>query len=75
MRAQRLAKIDLAGVTYIDSSGVGELVGAYTTAANQGGQLKLAAISIKVVDVLRMTHLIQVFETYDTVDEAVASFA
>jgi len=67
--------IDLSRVTTIDSSGVGELVSAYTTATNRGAKLKLARIPPKVNDVLTITQLITVFDVYDSVDEAVRSFA
>jgi anti-sigma B factor antagonist len=67
--------IDLGRVTTIDSSGVGELVSAYTTATNRGAKLKLARIPQKVNDVLTITQLITVFDVYDSVDEAVRSFA
>jgi anti-sigma B factor antagonist len=67
--------LDLGGVTTIDSSGVGELVSAYTTATNRGAKVKLAHLPEKVNDVLVITQLITVFDVYDTVDEAVRSFA
>lgn len=66
--------IDLSGVSTIDSSGVGELVSAYTTVTNRGGKLKLLKIPPKVSDVLQITQLITVFESFDDEDEAVASF-
>lgn len=66
--------IDLSGVSTIDSSGVGELVSAYTTVTNRGGRLKLLKIPSKVADVLQITQLITVFESFDDEDEAVASF-
>ncbi|MEM1203605.1 MAG: STAS domain-containing protein [Acidobacteriota bacterium] len=66
--------IDLGGVTTIDSSGVGELVSAFTTVTNRGGKLKLANLPSKVVDILQITQLITVFETFDSVAEGVASF-
>lgn len=66
--------IDLSGVSTIDSSGVGELVSAYTTVTNRGGKLKLLNIPPKVADVLQITQLITVFETFDDEDEAIASF-
>ncbi len=65
---------DLAGVTTMDSSGIGELVSAYTTVTNREGQLKLASLPKKVTDILQVTQLITVFEVFDTVDEAVAAF-
>jgi anti-sigma B factor antagonist len=67
--------LNLAGVTTIDSSGVGELVSAFTTATNRGASLKLANIPNKVNDVLTITQLITVFDVFDTEDEAVASYA
>lgn len=66
--------IDLGGVTTMDSSGVGELVSAYTTVTNRGGRLKLANLPSKVSDILQITQLITVFETFDSVDEAIESF-
>ncbi|MGH9361702.1 MAG: STAS domain-containing protein [Thermoanaerobaculia bacterium] len=66
--------LDLGQVTHIDSSGVGELVSAYTTATNRGCKLKLARIPAKVNDVLTITQLITVFDVYDSQDEAVSSF-
>ena len=66
--------LDLANVTYIDSSGIGELVSAYTMTSNQGGRLKLLNLPPKVQDILMITQLITVFETYDNEQEAVASF-
>ena len=66
--------VDLSGVSTIDSSGIGELVSAYTTVKNRGGQLKLCTLPPKVTDILQITQLISVFEVHDTEDEAVASF-
>jgi len=66
--------INLAGVTTMDSSGVGELVSTYTTVTNRGGKLKLLNLPPKVSDILQITQLISVFETFDDEDEAVASF-
>ncbi|MEM8996366.1 MAG: STAS domain-containing protein [Acidobacteriota bacterium] len=66
--------IDLAGVSTVDSSGVGEMVSAYTTVTNRGGKLKLAKLPSKVADILQITQLITVFETYETIDEAINSF-
>ncbi len=65
---------DLGGVSTIDSSGIGELVSAYTTVTNRGGQLKLANLPAKVTDILQITQLISVFEVYDTEQEALESF-
>jgi anti-sigma B factor antagonist len=66
--------INLKDVTTIDSSGVGELVSAYTTATNRGCKLRLANLPSKVSDILQITQLITVFDVYDSEDEAVRSF-
>ena len=67
--------LNLQGVTTIDSSGVGELVSAYTSATNRGAKIKLANLPPKINDILTITQLITVFDVYDSEDEAVASFA
>ena len=66
--------INLAAVSTIDSSGVGELVSTYTTVTNRGGKLKLVNLPAKVSDILQITQLITVFEVFDDEDEAVKSF-
>lgn len=66
--------LNLGGVTTIDSSGIGELVSAYTTVTNRGGKLKLMHLPPKVNDILQITQLHTVFEIYDDEDDAVASF-
>lgn len=66
--------LNLGDVTYVDSSGIGELVSSYTTANNQGGHLKLLNLTKKIQDLLMITKLLTVFETYDNEDAAVASF-
>ncbi len=65
---------DLSGVSTIDSSGIGELVSAYTTVTNRDGQLKLASLPSKDTDILQVTQLITVFEVFDSVDEALEAF-
>jgi len=67
--------LNLAGVTTLDSTGLGELVGSHTRASNQGAKLKLALLPPKVHDLLIITRLITVFEVYETEDEAIKSFA
>ncbi len=67
--------INLQEVSTIDSSGVGELVSAFTTATNRGVGVKLTSLPAKITDVLTITQLITVFDVYDTEDEAVRSFA
>lgn len=66
--------IELGRVSTIDSSGVGELVSAFTTVTNRGGKLKLVNLPPKVNDILQITQLITVFEVFDNEDEAIASF-
>ena len=66
--------LDLSGVTTIDSSGIGELVGSYTTVTNKGGKLKLLHLPAKLNELLHVTQLITVFEVYDNEAEALASF-
>lgn len=66
--------INMSGVNYIDSSGVGTLVGLHTSVATAGGQLKLAGLSGRVRDVLAITKLGTVFEIHTTAEEAAESF-
>jgi len=66
--------LDLKGVTTIDSSGIGELVGSYTTITNLKGKLKLLHLPPKVTDLLQVTQLITVFEVYENEAEALKSF-
>lgn len=67
--------LNLGDVTYIDSSGIGELVSAYTAVRNQGGDLKLLSLTKKVHDLLQITKLYTVFDIKDDEASAVASFA
>jgi len=66
--------LNLADVTYIDSSGIGELVSAYTAVSNQGGQLKLLNLTKKVHDLLQITKLYTVFDIHDDEAKAIGSF-
>ena len=66
--------LNLVGVDYIDSSGVGELVGSFTTVRNAGGELKLLNLTQKVQDVLYVTKLYTVFDIKDDEFTAVRSF-
>lgn len=66
--------LNLKGVTYIDSAGLGELVGSYASARNQGGEVKLAAVPPKLDDLMQLTKLYTVFAAHPTDSEAVASF-
>ncbi|WP_263357432.1 STAS domain-containing protein [Acidicapsa ligni] len=66
--------LGLGDVNYIDSSGLGELVSAYTTAKNQGADVRLLNLTKKVKDVLQVTKLYTVFDIYDDEASAIASF-
>jgi len=66
--------LDLSAVTTIDSSGIGELVGSYTTVTNRGGKLKLLHLPAKLNELLHVTQLITVFEVYEDEQEALKSF-
>ena len=66
--------LNLADVNYIDSSGIGELVSAFTTTKNQGGELKLLNLTKKVNDLLQITKLYTVFDVKDDEAAAVKSF-
>ena len=67
--------LNLGGVSYIDSGGLGTLVGLYTSAKASGGNVKLANLTQRVRDQLVLTKLVTVFEFYDSEEQAVASFA
>jgi anti-sigma B factor antagonist len=71
---QRRILLNLADVGYIDSAGLGAIISCYTTAKREGGQLKLVHLTKKVQDLLAITKLITVFETYDSEKEALESF-
>ncbi|MGA8026913.1 MAG: STAS domain-containing protein [Bryobacteraceae bacterium] len=67
--------LNLGEVSYIDSSGIGEMVSGFTTVTNNGGQLKLVGLSKRVKDLLQITKLYTVFEAFDDEAEAVRSFS
>ncbi|HEY3045341.1 MAG TPA: STAS domain-containing protein [Vicinamibacterales bacterium] len=67
--------LNLAGVPYIDSAGLGEVVRTYTTVSRQGGSLKLLNLTKRITDLLSITKLLTVFETYESENEAVRSFS
>src|SRR5436853_2331186 len=67
--------LNLEGVPYIDSAGLGEIVRTYTTVSRQGGQLKLVNLTKRITDLLSITKLLTVFETFDNEQEALKSFA
>ena len=66
--------LNLAGVRYIDSSGIGELIANYTTVGRSSGQLKLLNLTDKVQDLLVITKLLTVFDVYDNEADALSSF-
>lgn len=66
--------IDLKGVDWMNSTGLGILIAALTTMRDNKGELKLACVTEKIQSLLTITKLITVFDAYDTIDEAVASF-
>jgi anti-sigma B factor antagonist len=67
--------LNLADVPYIDSAGLGEIVRTYTTVSRQGGQLKLVNLTKRITDLLMITKLLTVFETFDNEQEALKSFS
>ena len=73
-KGQKKIVLNLGDVTYIDSSGIGELVSSYTTVSNQGGNLKLLNLQKKVHDLLQITKLYTVFDVHTDEAAAVKSF-
>jgi anti-sigma B factor antagonist len=73
-QGQKKLVLNLAEVPYIDSAGLGEIVRTYTTVSRQGGALKLLSLTKRIQDLLAITKLLTVFETYDTEADAVKSF-
>lgn len=67
--------LNLEGVPYIDSAGLGEVVRTHTTVSRQGGSLKLLNLTKRIEDLLSITKLLTVFDTYDTEAEAIKSFS
>jgi anti-sigma B factor antagonist len=74
-QGQRKLILNLEGVPYIDSAGLGEIVRTYTTVSRQGGKLKLLNLTKRIQDLLSITKLLTVFETFEAEDQAVQSFA
>jgi anti-sigma B factor antagonist len=66
--------LNLENVPYVDSAGLGEIVRTYTTVSRQGGALKLLNLTKRIQDLLSITKLLTVFETYDSENDAVRSF-
>ena len=74
MQDRKRILLNLEGVPYIDSAGLGEVVRTYTTISRQGGQLKLVNLTKRITDLLSITKLLTVFETFETEAEALKSF-
>ena len=74
-KGQKKILLNLGEVSYIDSSGIGELVSGFTTVANHGGQLKLLGLTKRVKDLLQITKLYTVFDVHDDEAGAIRSFA
>jgi len=74
-QGQKKIVLNLAEVPYIDSAGLGEIVRTYTTVSRQGGSLKLLSLTKRITDLLAITKLLTVFETYESENDAVQSFS
>ena len=72
---QKNILLNLAEVSHIDSSGLGQLIGSYATVTSRGGQMKLLNLQKRVNDLMQVTKLLTVFETYTTEEAALRSFA
>ena len=66
--------LNLAGVTHIDSTGLGELISSYVTLSNKGGRIKLVHLTERLQDIMTITKLVTVFDVYDDEADALASF-
>ncbi len=74
-QGQKRLVLNLAEVPYIDSAGLGEIVRTYTTVSRQGGALKLLSLTKRIQDLLAITKLLTVFETFDSEADALKSFS
>jgi anti-sigma B factor antagonist len=74
LQDRRQILLNLGAVPYIDSAGLGEIVRTYTTVSRQGGSLKLVNLTKRITDLLSITKLLTVFETFDTEADALQSF-
>ena len=73
-QGKRNILFNLGQVSYVDSAGLGAIVSAYTTVTREGGSLKLSNVTKKLQDLLSITKLLTVFETFDSEDEAIRSY-
>ncbi|HET8674620.1 MAG TPA: STAS domain-containing protein [Blastocatellia bacterium] len=71
---QRSILLNLGDVSYMDSAGLGALISAYTTVKREGGQLKLVNLTKRIKDLLAITKLITVFDTYENENDAIGSY-
>ena len=71
---QRSILLNLGDVSYMDSAGLGALISGYTTVKREGGQLKLVNLTKRIKDLLAITKLITVFDTYENENEAIGSY-
>jgi len=74
LSSTRQVVLNLSGVSYIDSGGLGTLVGVYSSARAAGADIKLTGLGQRLRDVLQITKLVTVFEVYDSEQEAIATF-
>jgi anti-sigma B factor antagonist len=74
-QGHRKIVLNLAEVPYVDSAGLGEIVRTYTTVSRQGGSMKLLNLTKRITDLLSITKLLTVFETFDVESDAVRSFS
>ena len=75
LQVRKKIVLNLAEVPYIDSAGLGEIVRTYTTVSRQGGSLKLLNLTKRITDLLSITKLLTVFETFESENDAVRSFS
>lgn len=75
MQGKKKILLNLAEVPYIDSAGLGEIVRTYTTVSRQGGQLKLVNLTKRITDLLMITKLLTVFETFEVEADAIKSYS
>ena len=74
-QGRRKILLNFGEVPYVDSAGLGEIVRTYTTVSRQGGSLKLLSLTKRITDLLAITKLLTVFETFDTEGDAIKSFS
>ena len=74
MQGKKKILLNLADVPYIDSAGLGEIVRTYTTVSRQGGQHKLVNLTKRITDLLMITTLLTVFETFEVEQDAIKSY-